>query len=421
MERVVGSREFAMRILPLLALLLLVPAGLADTVVLEGGLELHGTVTERGETVEITRDGRTHRIPRARVREIRRGETPVEEYSRRAAALGDDDAAGWYRLGLWAREQRVARAREAFERVLEIDPDHRAVRRELGYELVDGEWLVHADAMHRKGFVLAGGRWMLPAEADRLMREGLMEQAPVTEEHRQQAREIAAALRDDDDEVRAVAAEMLDTLPDAALYDPMRKLLLAPHVDTRVLAVKTLGRIGDRAALPHLIRTSMYDASEEVRNAAYRAIRGFGDEDVFYPYARALFSPQPVSSIQAAKALAALGDVRGVDVILRRVSLGIGEAGRANLMVGKQNSYIQDFDVEIAQAAAIGDPIVQSIRDGIILDVKVLGGYGEGYIVEQSRAYASALSDITGRDFGQDWKAWRRYADEQEYPRVTLK
>ena len=25
------------------------------------------------------------------------------------------------------------------------------------------------------------------------------------------------------------------------------------------------------------------------------------------------------------------------------------------------------------------------------------------------------------RDYGQDWRAWRRYADEQEYPRVSLK
>jgi HEAT repeat protein len=215
--------------------------------------------------------------------------------------------------------------------------------------------------------------------------------------------------------------ETAGTLPDAALLDPMKKLLLAPHVETRVFAVRTLSRIGDRTALPFLIRTSMYDAKEEVRNAAFRAIKGFKDADVFYPYARATLSNEALVSIQGAKALAALGDMRGVDVILRKVSLALGEAGRANIMVGQQNSYIQDFDVEIAQAAAIGDPIVQTIRDGIILDVKVLGGSGEGWIVQQRGAYARALQDLTGRDFGEDWKAWRRYADEQGYPRVSVK
>ena len=165
----------------------------------------------------------------------------------------------------------------------------------------------------------------------------------------------------------------------------------------------------------------MYDAKKEVRNAAFRAIRGFKDADVFYPYARALFSKSPVSRIQAALALAELDDLRGVDVVLRRVSIGIGESGRANIFVGQQNSYIQDFDVEIAQAAAIGDPIIQTIRDGIILDYKILGGSGEGYIVEERAAYASALKSLTKRDYGEDWKAYARYAEENDYPRANLR
>lgn len=43
---------------------------------------------------------------------------------------------------------------------------------------------------------------------------------------------------------------------------------------------------------------------------------------------------------------------------------------RANLTVLNQISYISDFDVEIAQAAQIGDPIVQTLRDGVILDLR---------------------------------------------------
>lgn len=410
-----------MRIRPILPLLLIVPMGFADTVVLKNGLEVEGSVTERDGSIEVSRDGKTRVFPRDRIQEIRKGEGRAEEYARRAVALKADDATGWYKLGLWARENGLPQAREAFGKVIAIDADHRAARRELGFEFVDGAWVSGDEAMRRKGFVLAGGRWVLPAEADRLMREGLMEQAPVTDEHRKLAREVYEALQDDDAEVRAAAAEMAGGLPDAALLEPMKKLLLAPPVDTRVFAVKTLSRIGDRTALPYLIRSSMYDAKEEVRNAACRAIKGFGDADVFYPYARAVFSNEPLASIQAAKALGELGDMRGVDVVLRRVSIGLGASGRANISVGQQNSYISDFDVEIAQAAAIGDPIVQTIRDGIILDVKVLGGYGEGWIVEQRKAYAGALQDMTGRDFGQDWKAWRRYADEQGYPRVSLK
>lgn len=409
-----------MRIRPILTLLLFVPVGSADTVVLKNGLEVSGTVAERDGSVEVSRDGKTHVFPKDRVAEIRKGESRAEEFSRRAAALADDDAAGWFKLGLWARENGLP-AGDAFGKVVAIDGEHRAARRELGYERILGRWVSGDEAMRQKGFVLAGGRWLLPDEADRLMREGLMEQAPVTDEHRKLAREVAEALKDDDPEIRAAARDMAATLPDAAIASPMRKLLLAPHADTRVFAVKTLSRTRDRTALPFLIRTSMYDAKEEVRNAAFRAIKGYGDADVFFPYARATFSNEPLASIQGAKALAELGDLRGVDVILRRVSIALGAAGRANIMVGQQNSYIQDFDVEIAQAAAIGDPIVQTIRDGVILDVKVLGGHGEGWIAEQRGSYSRALQDLTGRDYGQDWKAWRRYADEQDYPRVSVK
>jgi len=403
----------------LVILLLLAPAGLADTVVLKSGLELYGAVTERDGRVEIALDGRTRTIDRGRIREIRKGESPHEEFSRRAGALGDD-AAGWYRLALWARENRVARMQEALQRVVEIDPDHRAARRELGYEWVGGEWLTDDDARRKKGFVLAGGKWMLKAEADRLMRHGLMEQAEVTAGHRRRAREIVETLLDDDAEIRAAAAEMLLELPDAALVRPLKKLLYAPHVETRILTVKTLGRIGDRAALPWLIRSSMFDAKAEVRATAFRSIKGFRDADVFYPYARAVFSGNPKVRVLAADALSELGDMRGVDVVLRRIAIGIGASGRANLMVGTQNSYIQDFDVEIAQAAAIGDPIVQTIRDGIILDYKVLGGWGQAWVVEQSKAYARTLQSLTGRDFGEDWKAWRKFAEEQDYPRAKL-
>lgn len=43
---------------------------------------------------------------------------------------------------------------------------------------------------------------------------------------------------------------------------------------------------------------------------------------------------------------------------------------RANLTVVNQLSYIQDFDVEVAQTAFIADPIVGIIQDGLTLDVR---------------------------------------------------
>jgi len=43
---------------------------------------------------------------------------------------------------------------------------------------------------------------------------------------------------------------------------------------------------------------------------------------------------------------------------------------RANITVINHVAYVKDFDVEIAQAAVIADPIVDVVREGVILDVR---------------------------------------------------
>lgn len=65
---------------------------------------------------------------------------------------------------------------------------------------------------------------------------------------------------------------------------------------------------------------------------------------------------------------------------------------RANLTVLNQVSYISDFDVEIAQAAQIGDPIVQTLRDGVILDVKPVVTADRRFITMELRPTIALLT-----------------------------
>lgn len=71
-----------------------------------------------------------------------------------------------------------------------------------------------------------------------------------------------------------------------------------------------------------------------------------------------------------------------VEVVLRAVSkqerseqidaprLLIYNNARANMNYLRQLSYIKDFDVEIAQAAAVANPIIGTVYDGVSLDVR---------------------------------------------------
>jgi tetratricopeptide (TPR) repeat protein len=68
---------------------------------------------------------------------------------------------------------------------------------------------------------------------------------------------------------------------------------------------------------------------------------------------------------------------------------------RANLTVVNQLSYIQDFDVEVAQTSFIADPIVGIIQDGLSLDVRPTVSNDRRYItLELQPTVADLLEPI---------------------------
>jgi len=64
---------------------------------------------------------------------------------------------------------------------------------------------------------------------------------------------------------------------------------------------------------------------------------------------------------------------------------------RASLSGINQVRYVKDFDVEIAQAAAIADPIVDVISDGVILDVRPVVSSDRRFITLELRPTVSQL------------------------------
>ncbi len=66
-------------------------------------------------------------------------------------------------------------------------------------------------------------------------------------------------------------------------------------------------------------------------------------------------------------------------------------AARANIAVLNQVAYVQDFDVEIAQASSIADPIIDVIQDGVVLDVKPVVSADRRFIVMELRPTVATL------------------------------
>ena len=86
-------------------------------------------------------------------------------------------------------------------------------------------------------------------------------------------------------------------------------------------------------------------------------------------------------------------------------SLTVYNTQRANITVVNQISFVQDFDVEVAQTSFIADPVIGVIQDGIMLNFRALSHRGTIDVYE-SRAYGEALGKLTDKDLGDDRKAW---------------
>jgi len=104
----------------------------------------------------------------------------------------------------------------------------------------------------------------------------------------------------------------------------------------------------------------------------------------------ASFSATYLDDIQAEVVLRAVQkSTRSTLVVAPKITAYNG--ARANITVLNQVSYIQDFDVEIAQAAQIGDPIVQTLRDGVILDITPIVSSDRKYVTLELRPTVAIL------------------------------
>ena len=64
---------------------------------------------------------------------------------------------------------------------------------------------------------------------------------------------------------------------------------------------------------------------------------------------------------------------------------------RANLQVTNHVAYVKDFDVEIAQASVIADPIVDVVREGVVLDVRPIVSNDRRFVTLELRPTVATL------------------------------
>jgi hypothetical protein len=328
-------------------------------------------------------------------------------------------AADRHAVGIFCREKGLLEeARAEFREAVRLDPAHDASREALGERRVGDAWLPSDEAMKARGLVLHAGRWMLPEERDLLA-------APSDARARFQAEErrarglLEAAASGGERELR-MAKEAIRGVDRRAAVAPLAYALRAKQAPVRLLAAGELGRAGDRRALKALVYRSLRDPDEAVRAACTDAAMAIGDADLLAPYARALRTgTSPAIRAAAADGIGRLGDARGVGILVSKLDIR-GGGPRAHIYLANQLSFVQDFDVEVAQTAFIADPIVGVLQEGIVLDAQVVSAGGEVTMVERT-AIGGALKRLTGQDHGDDADAWRRWMASRKAEETAAK
>ncbi|MCE9637524.1 MAG: HEAT repeat domain-containing protein [Planctomycetes bacterium] len=384
----------------------------ADTVRLKSGDVLEGGVLDLGDHLQVATPGGVVSLRWKDVDAVLTGRTPADVFIERRDALVATDATGLYALGLWAaRAGLETESRSCFQATLKSDPEHAGAREALAQQKAGAAWLDGSKLLAAKGFVARDGAWMLKEEADLRARQAESRRELTTDEKR--AEDLITKAGKGPEVARRFAVEALASLPADATFRPALRALRGGEPGSRVAAARALGRIKDDTdILRPLIRSAVMDRDATVRAAAASSLREIGNGDVVKPIAKAMWSSIPDLRANAAEALGEIGGAASVEWLVLRVASSGGPSARNHIFVGTQVTYVSDFDVEIAQAAQIGDPIVQTIREGAMLDVKVVNVREEFTIVERRVLYTQ-LRKTTGRDIGDDPQAWKDWFETE--------
>ncbi len=228
------------------------------------------------------------------------------------------------------------------------------------------------------------------------------------------ARALVRQVRDAAGPARAAAVVgVLATIGDAerVLLDSARRAALP---EQRWAAMRALAQRGEHHRGFVRMR-AILDRDRELRREIARSEVSAGDPvATLQQWTPGLLHDDPAIRIRTANAMAELGAEQAVEVLAAagpiagtpRAAAG-GIAKRAHMFQTTTRSIVRDFDVEIAQAAAVANPVIGTATSGVSFDVAVPAVVTKRVAIE--KAYRRALHKLTGEDPGprtDQWAGW---------------
>jgi hypothetical protein len=177
--------------------------------------------------------------------------------------------------------------------------------------------------------------------------------------------------------------------------------------------VRAKGKAAEQAGSPadktFLFMRTVADASAPVRATSVREVRELGLAEAAVERIGPLTRHEnDAVRMRAVEALGELGEPKGIEYLITALSGGAGASPRGHVAFLDYQTYIKDFEVEIAQAASIADPVVDTVMSGVVLDAQVKGVSWERIVVERV-GIRKAIRKLGGDGLPEDPKQWAEW------------
>ncbi len=325
------------------------------------------------------------------------GKAGVEaEFERLRALPGGETPFGRVQLALWALEKGLPeRAWPLVDPVVEgglRPPGWKALEEAACREILGGEG--RRSTFKAMGRALLSRRGKPGPALKHFVARAL---ARLLEEERAQGREnsrrsLGAFLRHEAEKGlkpwirRAARLALLWSSPEQERF-VYRMTLRYPEGPTRKAVLEEIRRAGRLERAARYLGTFL---NRTISGLELRAARVLGS----------LGSPAALPALREARAGLAQTKAR---LVARALARAAGERGggggspRAYIAVLTQDSYVKDFDAQVAQSGVIADPKVGVVSSGVVLDVKVLNVEVVRYLAFLDRTLRWAIRRCSSR------------------------
>ena len=381
----------------------------ADVFVLAGGGRVTGELENKDESprerfIIRTASGGRLTLEASQVKRVIQPRAEESEYE--AIRPGyPDTVEGQWALAEWCRQRRLTPQRTThLNRIIELDPDHAAARRALGYHQTGGRWVTRKQLMAERGYIYHKGRYRTPQEIE------ILEQRRKTDvaekEWYGKLKRWRGWLGGEKD--GRGRAEILGINDPHAIEALTRALRDDPVAGNRQLYVEALARVGTPDAVMALAKTSIADPVADVRLTCLDHIEQVKRPDVTAYYVGKLRDKNNDVVNLAAVGLRRVKDPSAVgpliDALVTTHKFKVGKPGGPGGMT-------TTFGTGPGGSGAPGGGGLS------------MGGGPKIYAVSmRNQAVLDALVAITRQNFSFDQQAWKYWlASQRPKPEVDVR